>query len=95
MIPAGGAACSSATGRQAAAAATVAMAASPLPSQPCFRLTLEVISLGYLEMGQWLHTSNWMMPEEAVPNPPTPAQGVAGVAHHLKWDPIRVQALEL
>lgn len=46
----------------------VALAASPLPSQLCVRLTLllEVIRLGYPEVGQWLCTSDWVMPKEDV-----------------------------
>lgn len=52
----------------AAAVATVAMAASPHPSQRCFRLPLllEVIRLGYPEVRQWLRASDWVMPEEVV-----------------------------
>lgn len=48
--------------------ATVAMAASPHPSECCFRLSLllEDIRLRYPEVRQWLRASDWVMPEEVV-----------------------------
>lgn len=70
MVPAGGTVCCLATGRRCCCCCC----GNCGPGQPphslpsCVRLTLllEVIRLGYLEVGQWLCTSDWVMHREDV-----------------------------